>query len=57
MDHALVRIRTLRRDGYRCRALVHRMALCGAFASRVGVLFDDTPPVALCPLHASEAGL
>lgn len=53
---ALLRIRVLRRDSYRCRATTPRKAICGARASQVGQRSTDGEFVALCPLHASEAG-
>ena len=52
---ALLRVRTLRRDGYRCR---HREKpqepMCGAFSRDVGKDADSNEYVALCPNHAPQ---
>lgn len=43
---ALIRVRVLRRDGYRCQSRG-----CAARAAHVGVLGDGRYPVALCVSH------
>lgn len=52
-ERALLRLRVLRRDGYRCR---HRNGprarLCGAFAGWVGTDPEEGEIVALCLAHA-----
>lgn len=50
---ALLRVRTLRHDGYRCQYRESAQApVCGAFSSAVGQLLTDESLVALCRLHA-----
>lgn len=49
---ALVRIRVLRRDGYRCMARTTGRAVCGRPAPYVGKDADEV--VALCPVHAPD---
>ena len=52
---ALIKVRALRRDAYRCR---HRetphAAPCGAFSRDVGLDSTLNEYVALCPAHAPE---
>lgn len=50
MPDALVRIRVLRRDGYRCQAR-EGYAMCGKPAPLVAALGTTGEPVALCPMH------
>ena len=55
---ALIKVRTLRRDGYRCR---HReephTPMCGAFSREVGRDPTTDEYVALCPAHAPQEAL
>lgn len=51
-DYALLCIRVLRRDGYRCRWKAHtREAECGAPAPRIGPTPVGEEYVALCLRH------
>lgn len=55
---ALIKVRTLRHDGYRCRYRESPHGpICGAFSRDVGRDPTSEEFVSLCPAHAPEEAL